>query len=701
MSHSRPFADWRSAWIISPAWDLACLVATPLAIVPALWAAAALVTPERIDLFVAAFASFAHHLPGFMRCYGDRELFLRYRWRFLLAPPLLLGISWSFALLGLHGLTLVLLVWGTWHGLMQTYGFMRIYDLKRGVRDPLDGRHDFALALVIFTAGMVFSDARAYGVAAALWECGLPVLDPVWLAAARWVVGGATVLTLLVYAVHSFRRARSPIGLSWTKIALALTTAWLFWTAGTVTTNLLVGVAMFEIFHAVQYYAIVWSYNRRLAERAGQAFGPLGFLFHDRWLLLGLYLAAIFAYGSIRFFGAQLGDPLPQKLLIGVIGASSLLHFYFDGFIWKVRERKTQLNLNIDGGPNSANAQQVSGRQHAARWALLIGLMLGLLGLEQWQRSRGAIRDEQLAFHLAAWTPALPEAQTLLSQSALQRGDTATAIALARDAIRLRQRSYKAHATLGVALLADGQLEQAESALRQAVRLGPHVGACYEELARVLLARENYADAERVVRLGLAVTPRSALLQRTLGDVCLRAGSQAECLEPLRTAVTLDGSAESWMSLGVAHLLLQQYESAEAALIRARELAPQNADVQFQLGNLYHATDRIHSAIHRYERCVELRPDYAAAHGNLGVAYFELERWPEAAASYQRALELAPANGQTHYNLALCLLAMNNRESARSHLRQARELGKELPTELVQQLGLGTKLPPVLDAQKP
>ena len=47
---------------------------------------------DRSDLLaVAAFASIGHHLPGFLRAYGDRELFRRFRWRFLLAPPLMLG----------------------------------------------------------------------------------------------------------------------------------------------------------------------------------------------------------------------------------------------------------------------------------------------------------------------------------------------------------------------------------------------------------------------------------------------------------------------------------------------------------------------------------------------------------------------------------------------------------------------------------
>ena len=117
-----------SVWIISPFLDLSLLIATPLAIFPLLTLLAhSRYSPEQIALAVFAFASLGHHLPGLMRAYGDRELFARYRWRFLLAPPFALAVSWtSFVSPGLHGLEVILLFWATWHILMQTYGFMRI-----------------------------------------------------------------------------------------------------------------------------------------------------------------------------------------------------------------------------------------------------------------------------------------------------------------------------------------------------------------------------------------------------------------------------------------------------------------------------------------------------------------------------------------------------------------------------------------------
>ncbi len=82
-----------SGWMVSPSWDMAFIVASPLAIVPLLWVLAhTAITPEQLAIPVFAFATLGHHLPGYMRAYGDRELFERFRLRFVVVPPLLFGI---------------------------------------------------------------------------------------------------------------------------------------------------------------------------------------------------------------------------------------------------------------------------------------------------------------------------------------------------------------------------------------------------------------------------------------------------------------------------------------------------------------------------------------------------------------------------------------------------------------------------------
>ena len=361
-----------------------------------------ILTAEQVSLAVISFASLGHHLPGFMRAYGDRDLFSRYRWRFLLAPPVVFALALCFTppewlserlripWTHLHGLELVLLVWGTWHALMQTYGFMRIYDLKRGIHDRLTARLDHWLCLVVFIAGVVFSDARVFAIANTMWESGLPIFGPEWLERSRWGVAIAGGLIAAAYLANLVRQYRASHTVSWIKLLLIATTGWFYWYTGRLSVNVLIGIAMFEIYHAVQYYAIVWVYNRRLFERSGERFGFLGFLFRDRWTMLGLYLAAVGAYSSIRYFAADANAYIfsstsddAYQWLVALFVTSSFMHFYFDGFIWKVSERKTQENL-VDIAHNTAPTMlSVPSVVHAGKWAVLLAIVATLLLTEK------------------------------------------------------------------------------------------------------------------------------------------------------------------------------------------------------------------------------------------------------------------------------------------------------------------------------
>ncbi|MCH5377354.1 MAG: hypothetical protein JJ992_25615, partial [Planctomycetes bacterium] len=440
-----------SVWIISPLWDLTCLAAAPLAIMPLVsllvprW-----VTPEQLSLLVIAFASVGHHLPGFLRAYGERDLFFRFKWRFLLAPPLVFALAFVFVLRRLHGLELILLLWATWHILMQTYGFMRIYDRKIGWSDRRSATLDLAACLAIFAIGIVFSDARMYGLLEVAWLAGLPRVDPILLIIARYAVGTAAALVSVAYVSNVvWKWNRSGI-VAWMKLLLIGSTAFLYWVSGRLVVNILVGVAVFEIFHALQYNAIAWFYGRRLASREDREFGPMGFLFQDHWWCGCLYVAMIAAYGSCYLMSRQAGTSALPPLAIALYTTSALLHFYYDGFIWKVREKQTQLNLRIEG-PSQPGL--VPGWLHATKCASLGLVVLGLVFLEGEAGPAPAERETMLVTELARWTPEVPELQSRISRNALQRGDTGLAVAAARQALALRPDSHRAHADLGAALL--------------------------------------------------------------------------------------------------------------------------------------------------------------------------------------------------------------------------------------------------------
>ena len=703
----------RRSWIVSPAWDLVYLVLTPLAIVPVvLVAVRQWLSPEQMYLAVISFASLGHHLPGFMRAYGDRELFARYRWRFLLAPPLVLGLALVFtppaALRSalelpwthLHGMELILLVWGTWHGLMQTYGFMRIYDLRQGLNDRTAARLDHALCVAMFVAGIAFSDTRMFGVAGAMWQTGLPLFGPEALAALRWIVGAASAAVAAVYLAHLVHRRRQGHAVNTVKLLLAATTGWFYWYCGRLSTNLLVGVAMFEIYHAVQYNAIVWVYQRRRREKSRAIARPERPVWARLWTTLQayrytalcLYLAAIAAYSSIRFFTAQTGDRMfsgdlvdARQWLIALFVASSLLHFYYDGFIWKVSERKTRENLAVGWDEVPPAAARTSGTggtssqptwrgqlTHAGKWAVLLAIASALLLSERQYRSADApARQAAERRALAELTPNVPEARMLASQQALAEGDAEKSVELARAAAAQRPESHQNQAELGWSLLAAGKHAEARSVLERAIQLAPDewqyhadLGEAHEKLGDADRALAEYGRAAELGPTQLEPVERQAALLLQLN----RADEAASLLE--RAVRSLPGGERLQTTYGAALGAAGKYELALETLKRAYQDDPQNAEVQFQLGVVRLKQGQPARAATALQGAIRLDPKHFLAHLQLGDALMGAGQWPLAEAAYRKAVVLRPDVPDARVGLADALLKRGQAAEAEEALRE-------------------------------
>src|SRR5213078_4109156 len=171
-------APRKNLWILDSWRDLILYVGTPLLLVPVFALAQARWSHQDIYLFVAACGAMGHHLPGMIRAYGDRALFERFKWRFIFAPLFLIAVCLGFALWDLKGIVLIAFIWGVWHGLMQTYGFCRIYDAKVSSFAALTRRLDFATCAIWFAAAVLLSSQRMTDTLDSYYSAGGPFIPP-------------------------------------------------------------------------------------------------------------------------------------------------------------------------------------------------------------------------------------------------------------------------------------------------------------------------------------------------------------------------------------------------------------------------------------------------------------------------------------------------------------------------------------------
>jgi Tfp pilus assembly protein PilF len=508
-----------SPWILDRWRDLVLFVGTPVLLIPIFTAAQARWSAQDIFLFVGAFGAMGHHLPGMIRAYGDPALFERFKIRFVVAPLAILAVCvWS-SIYDIQAVQLVAMAWGIWHGMMQTYGFCRIYDAKASARAATRARVDLALCFAWFSAAVLLSPMRFRTLFELYYESGGPVVASAAVVAIRTAVVAALGVVTIVFLWRQWSDWRAARGASPVKITLLVSSIAFWWYCNNGVQNILVGIALFEVFHDVQYLAIVWIYNRTRVERDKNIGGFMRFVFRRSGALIGVYVGLVMAYGAIGLTQSAISAEWIRHGLIGIVTASALLHFYYDGFIWKVREAQTRSMLGIEGAGAAALASPrlwPAWVRHSLRWAVLV-IPFGALCATQ-LIGRVVPLIERSA-KVAEVLPQDAQAQLNYGKALHEAGRVEEAISRYEFAINRKPSLADAEFFLGLAWSDLGNLDRAIEHYQRSLVLDPKNGKCESNLATIFVSKGMRAEARHHYEHSLSVTPDLQIAHKELADI--------------------------------------------------------------------------------------------------------------------------------------------------------------------------------------
>ena len=279
-----------------------------------------------------AILTFAHLIAVVPRAYFNPEVFASNRRRLTVVPILLVAALFLSPTLLVLGAILVVF-WDVHHTAMQTFGLSRIYDMKAGNHALALRRTDLALNWGLYIGPI----AAGASLLAHFVRFGqLKTVDLGTLAAAPGVVEShsaairivaiaawlsAILFAAAAYTIESRRGYRMPAH----KAALLLSTGAVSIAAWGLMPPFM-AFATVNLFHALQYFAIVWlKEGERIGARLRLGGGRLP-------LILFCALCAVF---GLCYFAAQ-----SFNLFLAPFIACSLLHFWYDSFVWSVRRKQ-------------------------------------------------------------------------------------------------------------------------------------------------------------------------------------------------------------------------------------------------------------------------------------------------------------------------------------------------------------------------
>ena len=230
--------------------------------------------------------------------------------------------------------------WDVYHSSAQTFGLCRIYDMKRGNPAEMGRRLDFWLNILIYCgpilAGVTLFDHLQSFHSFDRVDAALFASVPAFASEYQRVshVGARrrrrAVLAVLRRFVRRGWRARA-IRFRVQKTALLVTTAlvslvtWGFNSFGE-------AFFIMNFFHAVQYFAIVWWSEQK---NIGQLFGYDDSA-HGTFKTLLMFVSLPLTFGMTAALAAHWNNQILLNMQIVV----SIMHFWYDGFIWSVRKKQ-------------------------------------------------------------------------------------------------------------------------------------------------------------------------------------------------------------------------------------------------------------------------------------------------------------------------------------------------------------------------
>lgn len=720
--------SYRSTFIDSPLSDSVFLLGIPLI------ALGGVLTLLHFNVItVAAFVGFtavftgAHHMPGFLRAYGTREIFEANRARLILAPVLIFSLVLFLEFKGLRAYIVVLWFFNWWHTAKQNYGLLRIYERKALPAVSYSVKLDLVSIIVWhFTASELLSADMRFELTQHLYN--LNVHNAALVSGLLWTLRGigvaASIVLLILYIRNSIAQFRVSATVAINKqIFLFVTYGFYFFMFSMFMEDTATSVESF--YHNTQYVFFAWIMQRRLSEQSKDGAGPQFNWFGSLFSIRNKIAAALAYAGIVLGWGYLIGGSIKPRIQVGDVvplfnafyTTAAFLHYYTDSFIWKARSRELTSVLSLKGGTGIELSPRSFGYSFAeiAAWILIPIAVATAVTNPKNPAHQGIRQNEGLATFSAevlkdgkrwagaalapvnvgdflaagpepaksvewyergvAARPDYADAYQALGHVYSQEGNVEKAVAAYEKAVTLDPTFKASFNNLGIGYLQLGNFDKARSSFERAITLDSGFVDAHLNLGGLHADQGNWAAAQSSYNRVLELDRQSVEAMAAIGQIAAQQGQFEEAAKYFAQMIAAQPeNAEGYLLSGKSSISRKDPVGAEKNLRLALAKDPTLAEARLLLANLYVAQSQIDHALQELDSLIQIAPERAFGYLAKAQVLMNLGKVAEAVVPLEESVRVEPANAIAHGSLGSIYAQLNRLDEAKQHLQRAVEL---------------------------
>jgi protein O-GlcNAc transferase len=256
----------------------------------------------------------------------------------------------------------------------------------------------------------------------------------------------------------------------------------------------------------------------------------------------------------------------------------------------------------------------------------------------------------------------------------------------------LQKRTLPSYVLAGYALClaATQKIGPAVIEMKAALAIDAQNAELHDGLGSLYAQQKDWTNAQQEFAAAIRLNPNLAVAHLHLGLV-MQAQGQHGLTELVRASQLAPQNAAIALELGKALAASGRDEQAIPVFQHVLELEPQSAAASYQLALALQRSNDVQQAIVLLKKVVAAEPNNAEAMTNLGMALSQAQLAKEAVPVLQRSIALAPESVTAHQDLAAAYVQLSQFEDAVRELRTALRLAPDLP-QLHYNLGLALKM---------